>query len=314
LFGLDHKVDQALLAILPVAWEGGTSQGSGTANSFGGLLEASRYVDLFHETCGESYRAGIAFDQSLLNSTEALQRRCAEGDSGSRRDEIYHDVFTEVSVNTQKVLQRNALPLVLGGDHSSPLGAMLAVDKKLSGSSWGILHLDAHLDMRSSYEGMTNSHASIMYHVSQQAKSLERIVSLGIRDYCKEEADYADSIGAAVYTDRQMRRSLAEGASLVSVMQEAVGQLPQNVYLSFDIDGLDMSCCPSTGTPVPGGMQFSELQVLLDILLASGKQVVGGDLCEIVCRDPSATDATVGVRVLWEMCNVMIASNIRLVS
>ncbi len=317
LFGLNHELGDSLLRILPVAWEGSTSQGSGTSQCFDGLLRASHYVDLFHERYGDAYRAGIACCPDTLIASKKAQAKCSTDNEGRKRDAIYQELYEALYLKTQEALDSHSIPLVVGGDHSAPLASLVAIGenrkKNTKDQQWGVLHLDAHLDMRSSYEGVENSHASIMYHASRKAAGLTKIVSLGIRDYCKEEMAYASSIGACTLTDRAMRRALAEGASLKGLLSRALAELPQNVYLSFDIDGLDMANCPATGTPVPGGFQFYEMQLLLDLLVESGRAIVGADLCEIVCsgeRPEESLDANVGSRVLWEMCNAIIASQI----
>jgi len=314
-FGLDHKPSDALIQVLPVAWEGSTSQGSGASACFPFLQSASHYVDLHHERYGSAYRAGIACNDQMLSFSKQVQAKCKDGDKATVRDQLYASILNELKKQTKTVLKQGSIPVVVGGDHSVPLGAMLAIDDGVSaqGQEWGILHLDAHLDMRRSYEGMQNSHASIMYHVSQNARSLRGLVSVGIRDYCREEILHAGSISAHVLSDRKMRRRLAQGKSLSDVFAAAIKKLPEKVYLSFDIDGLDMTLCPSTGTPVPGGLLFHEMQLLLDLVVESGREVVGADLCEVVCVGGSpheSVDAIVGARVLWELCNAAIASRI----
>ncbi|MGE4444796.1 MAG: arginase family protein, partial [Candidatus Altimarinota bacterium] len=131
----------------------------------------------------------------------------------------------------------------------------------------------------------------------------------GIRDYSKEEAtrmiDYGVK-GACLY-DTLMQAQLASGKSLEEVFAPYINQLPQNVYLSIDIDGLEPLNCPNTGTPVPGGLRYGELEHLIFMIVKSGKNIIGFDLCE-VGDSADSWDANVGSRVLYQLCGALLAS------
>jgi len=198
-------------------------------------------------------------------------------------------------------LDENKIPGLLGGDHSTPYGLIKAISERYP--NFGILQIDAHMDLRKAYEGFVWSHASIFYNV-MQTLPIRKLVQVGIRDYCQEETDYAMSLQdrITINTDRDMRRSLFQGISYHEICKNIIAHLPDEVYVSFDIDGLDPSLCPSTGTPVPGGLSIQEAFYLLELVKESGRKIIGFDLCEV--GGNNAWDANVGARVLYKLANL----------
>ena len=166
----------------------------------------------------------------------------------------------------------------------------------------GILHLDAHADLRDSYEGFVWSHASIFHNVDTKIDGVARIVQVGVRDLSNAESAMIESSGGRIVTffDSDLAARKEEGAAWAEMADEIVAALPSDVYLSWDIDGLDPTLCPSTGTPVPGGLSWNEAIGLLRAIRRSGKRIVGLDLCEV---SPGETewDANVGARLLYKM-------------
>jgi agmatinase len=204
------------------------------------------------------------------------------------------------------LLDQGKLTGLIGGDHSTPLGFMQALS--IRHASFGILQIDAHADLRKAYEGFTYSHASIM-HNALDIPQVSSLVQLGLRDVCQEEMDRIisdDRIHAFFYQDIQAARY--EGQSWKQACEGIISKLPEEVYISFDIDGLDPKLCPNTGTPVAGGFEMSEIIFLLQELVRSGRRIIGFDLVEVA---PGADewDANVGVRLLYKLCNLMVKSN-----
>jgi agmatinase len=138
-----------------------------------------------------------------------------------------------------------------------------------------------------------------------------RLVQVGVRDYSREERRYCESLGsrARVHYARDLFRMQADGQSFGGIAAEILRPLPERVYVSFDIDGLDPPYCPNTGTPVPGGLSFDQACYLLEELAFSGRQVIGFDLCE-VAPDPGGGewDANVGARLLYKLCGCLLYS------
>jgi agmatinase len=176
----------------------------------------------------------------------------------------------------------------------------------------GILHFDAHADLRHAYEGFRWSHASIMYNVLRELPAVSRIVQVGIRDYCDEEDALIRAVPDRIrtYFDPDIRRQLLDGEVFVHLARRIVAELPQQVYVSFDIDGLDPALCPHTGTPVVGGLSFAEAVALLRAVAEGGRTIVGFDLNE-VAPDPEARsqwDGNVGARILYKEIGFALAS------
>jgi agmatinase len=198
---------------------------------------------------------------------------------------------------------------IVGGDHSTPLGALRAAAERHK--ELGVLHIDAHADLREAYEGFRFSHASIMHNVLRDT-SVRRIVQAGVRDFCDAEDRRIRDEPARLRTwfDGDLRRALHDGETWTHLVGRIVADLPREVWVSFDVDGLDPSLCPHTGTPVPGGLSFPEAVTLLRHLAASGRRIVGFDLSE-VAPDPtgrSEWDANVGARLLYKLIGFTLLS------
>jgi agmatinase len=174
-----------------------------------------------------------------------------------------------------------------------------------------VLHLDAHADLRVAYEGFTYSHASVMYNAAERLPEIARIVQVGIRDLSQEEHEYAQrSKGRIVqHHDQVLARARLEGESWSTQVRRIAEALPRDVYVSFDIDALDPSLCPHTGTPVPGGLSFQQAAYLLAALGWHDRRIVGFDLVE-VAPDPSGADewdGNVGARLLYKLAGWTLA-------
>jgi agmatinase len=200
------------------------------------------------------------------------------------------------------------LVALLGGDHSTCLGYLKAISEKYT--SFGILQIDAHCDLRESYEGFTYSHASVMFNALKEIPQIEKIVQVGVRDYTNCERDFIVSNNNKVVTffDREIKERMYEEASWKTIVHEIIDQLPQQVYVSFDIDGLDPKLCHHTGTPVMGGFETEQIFYLIRTILKSGRTLIGFDLVEVGVS-PTEWDENVGARVLYKMCNLLLASN-----
>jgi agmatinase len=172
---------------------------------------------------------------------------------------------------------------------------------------FGILHIDAHLDLRIAYEGFTYSHASIMYN-ALPIKQLTKLVSVGIRDFCEQENEVflKNKERVRIVRSADVRRQQYEGITWREQCDAIIAGLPDKVHISFDIDGLDPTLCPNTGTPVPGGFQYEEATYLLSRLVHSGRTVIGFDLVE-VSPGKDEWDANVGARLLYHLCGVLAA-------
>ncbi len=317
LFGLPFDVESARLVVLPVPWDVTVSYGAGAARGPRAVLEASAQVDLYDSERPDAWKQGIAMapipedleaaSARLRQDAKGLIAALASGEGQSdpvglrRVNDGCEAMVSRVRREAKGLLDRGKLVAVLGGDHSAPLGLMQALGER---GSYGILHIDAHSDLRDAYQGFVHSHASIM-HNALRIDAVSRLVQVGIRDYSEEEVEaIRKSAGRLELFDfRGLARRRFAGETWASLVEEMVRELPNEVYVSFDIDGLDPALCPATGTPVPGGLQFEEALYLIERVPASGRRIVGLDLCEVSPRESEGEwDANVGARVLYRLC------------
>ncbi|GIX31958.1 MAG: agmatinase [Porticoccaceae bacterium] len=250
----------------------------------------------------------VLAEEGDLAAYPDLEARRAEINRASER------VNQRVYEQAKALLAEGKFAAVVGGDHSSPLGLMRAVSERLEGD-YGVLHLDAHHDLRPAYQGFVHSHASIMYNALELPFPPRALVQVGVRDYCREEAELAARHPAVhPFYDEDLKAALFRGRPFAELVAEILAPLPRQVYVSFDIDGLDPSLCPHTGTPVPGGLRFEEAAFLLRALVESGRRIVAFDLCEVAPdpRDPERQwDGNVGARVLFQLSSWLFESQLR---
>ena len=224
----------------------------------------------------------------------SLEGLCAEVNGCSHRLNEY------VERTAEKYLDQGRTVAVIGGEHSVPLGLIKALSRRHPGM--GVLHVDAHSDTREAYEGFRYSHASIMYNVMREAPEVGRITQVGIRDFCSAEHSLVTSSPLfAPFTDFRLKEMQFDGTSWNEICRRIIDTLPREVYVSFDIDGLTPEYCPSTGTPVPGGLTFAEADRLLYLLALSGRRIIGFDLCEVAPGENGEWDANAGVRMLFKL-------------
>jgi agmatinase len=327
IFGLPFTRRQSRLVLIPVPFEATTSYRGGTARGPAAIRAASAQVDLFDRQFGRIYDQGIFMEREpsrirTLNRTarrEALKVLRAGGVvEGDRTTPSLARALEKVNAACRQVnefvynaargvLAEGKVPALIGGDHSTPFGLIEALADHHE--EIGILHLDAHLDMRAAFEGFTWSHASIMHNVLTRIEGVRRIVSVGIRDFGEREMQFADEQGSRVrvHYDADLGRRMLDRERWSSICHEIIDELPERVHVSFDIDALDPSLCPHTGTPVPGGLSFQQAVVLLEALRDSRRTVVGFDLVEVApgARSEPEWDANVGARILYKLCGLV---------
>ena len=314
VFGLPHSADDARVVLLPVPFDATTSYRQGAADGPETILEASWQVDLRDVETGDPWKQGIVMlpeaehIDGLNDEARALAAPIQEQEDEQPNPEalervnaIGEEVASWVEAETKRWHERDKIVGVVGGDHASPLGAIVAAAARWPGL--GVLHFDAHADLRVAYQGFTHSHASIMHNVLERAAGVKRIVQVGVRDLCAAEMDVIErSDRVACWYDSDLSRAQFEGRNFSSVAEEIVNALPGQVWISFDVDGLDPSLCPSTGTPVPGGLSFQQATYLIGAVARSGRRIVGFDLCEVAPGpDPTGIDGIVGARILYKL-------------
>ena len=328
MFGLPFHTEECETVLVPVPWEVTVSYGGGTANGPAALMEASYQVDLYDPVVKDAWKLGIALDeiseQVYAKSTELREKaeECIEGlangetyESNAKLKQYNQDIHSGclwlnnwVKERCLHFINQGKITGLIGGDHSTPLGMIQALATKHE--SFGILQLDAHADLRIAYEGFEFSHASIMYN-ALKIKQVSKLVQVGIRDYCEEELNEIQNSNGRVKTffDRDMKHAMYRGDSWDRVCNRIISELPDMLYLSFDIDALDPKLCPNTGTPVAGGMEAEQVLYLIEKVVKSGKTIVAFDINEVSPAEDNDWDANVAARLLYRISNLVALSN-----
>ena len=328
IFGLPFTEEEAKLILLPVPWEVTVSYKAGTARATERICKASLQVDLLDETTDNAWKKGIFMrqvDKNILMKSDYLRKEAelyinyiSEGEQlcdNKFMQKVLHEInegsdfLNEwVYEQTKELIGDEKLVGIIGGDHSSPFGYYKALAEKHG--HFGILQIDAHCDLRCCYENLKYSHASIMYNTLEKIPQVSKLVQVGTRDYATVELDYIRSHPGRVvtYFDKDIKERLYEGETWKGIVDEMITHLPEKVYISFDIDGLDPKLCPNTGTPVPGGFETQQVYYLFKKIHQSGRLIIGFDLNEVGVST-NDWDENVGARVLFNLCNLLIASN-----
>ncbi|MEM9543871.1 MAG: agmatinase family protein [Cyanobacteria bacterium P01_E01_bin.42] len=326
-FGFPHSIEEAKLVYISVPWDVTTSYNEGTARGAQAILEASyqlEWHDFDFPDIWQVPRGTVSQSDEIEQSNQELRSLAkkviqhleggGEVEDEAIAQELHRVNQASIELNnwvyqqTQQLIAQNKFIGLVGGDHSVPLGYMKALAEEYQ--SYGILQIDAHADLRNGYEGFIYSHASIMYH-ALQIPAITHLIPVGIRDVCQAEIDLIQTENRVVaFDDWQLKDNAFSGMTWAQQCQEIVKQLPDRVYVSFDIDGLSPAFCPNTGTPVPGGLQFNEAIYLLREVVKAGKTIIGFDLCEVAPGNDE-WDGNVGARLLYKLSNLMLASQTR---
>jgi len=246
----DSSYTESPSVILPIPYEQTTSYGSGAKNGSQAILDASAYVELYDEELeSEVYRTGIHTAPALDFTGNVDQD------------------FDYISSAVQKYLEDNKFIVSLGGEHSISFPIFRAFNDHFENLS--VLQLDAHSDLRESYEDSIYSHAAVMRRIFELNRN---IIQLGIRSQCIEEAQFI--------SEQKINTHFAHELSQSGFQETLIEPLKENVYLTIDVDFFDPSIMPSTGTPEPGGFLWYETLNFLKTVFIQ-RNVVGFDVVEL---------------------------------
>lgn len=243
-----------LFQVIPVPLEQTVSYGGGTAQGPGAILQASQQLESW-DGLSEPLNAGI-------NTTPFID--CSDDISV---------ILRRIEETVQAVVDKKAIPVVLGGEHTVSLAPIRVLAKRCT-EPIGIVQLDAHADLRESYEGTTYSHACVMRRVLEECGC--QLFQFGVRALCREEVDYRNRHGVDHLDGRAIYNTNLADFALPD-------DFPENIYLTLDVDGLDPSVLGATGTPVPGGPGWYQTLTFLERAVA-GRTVLGFDLVELAPR------------------------------
>jgi len=239
--------EKALFHIISAPYENNISYGKGTSKGPQAIIAASQYLEIYGEE-KEPAKLGIHTKKAL---------KCK-----GKPEEVLDKIANQISES----ISTNAIPVLLGGEHTVSYGMAKALYSKY-GKNFFIIHFDSHADLRNEYYGNKYSHACVMRRIHEDF-SLD-ILQIGTRAYCKEEDNYRKeneikSIDASVIHNSGIPEKIIPD------------NFPRKAYISFDVDGLDPSVIPATGTPEPGGLLWDETIKIIEKIAAS---------CEIVAFD-----------------------------
>jgi agmatinase len=328
-FCLDGDPAEAEIVFLSLPWDVTTSYRPGTRSGPKAIIDASSQLDLFTphlERAWEMRLATLPYPEEWDRKSEALRKKTSQyisfleeggtADDSREMSAILAEANRETAElhrwsleETRRWLAQGKRVVSVGGDHATSLGPIEAHAEKYPGLS--VLHFDAHADLRVAYEGFHHSHASIMDRVVG-LPGVSKLVQVGIRDVSPGEVERTRTDPKiATFFDWDLKSRAYRGESWDKVCDDIVSKLSKDVYVSFDIDGLDPKLCPSTGTPVPGGLEFAEASYLVHKVAQSGRRVVGADLVE-VAPNPNGDpwDGNVGARMLFQL-TVAVARSLR---
>ncbi len=332
IFGLPFNPPESELVLIPVPWDATVSYGDGTLYGPQTILESSHQMDLYDEWTPGAWKLGIAMEEISENWMDLSREFRAKAKYNidhlegkfeapeQVRNEIYEELTNACEMLNDWVKEESAywmnkgkLVGIIGGEHSVALGYLQALNETYD--DFGVLQLDAHLDLRKAYEGFKYSHASVMKN-ALELPALTQLVPVGGRDFSEKEVacinDNSERI--SFFSDNYLKEQVFKGNGWDQICDEIIAHLPQSVYVSFDIDGLEPSLCPSTGTPVPGGLSFSQAVYLIHRVAESGRTIIGFDLSEVVPVKNNKGefyewDGNVGARILYRLCGDAIWSN-----
>ncbi len=328
IFGLPFSLEESDVIVIPVPWDVTVSSQEGTAMGPKNVFKESFQIDLFDEFHENPWKAGIAMEEypkDIYQLNKSLRSKARtyieflEKTGSGEEPKQWEDTRNEINLACEQLhekirhkslayLKQNKLPVILGGDHSTPLGLIKALGE--SNQDFGILQIDAHADLRPAYEGFSHSHASIMYN-ALSVKQVSQLVQVGIRDLCNQEYELIASIPHRISTffSGNLHKRLFGGESWKEITADIIEKLPQKVYITLDVDGMEPSFCPSTGTPVPGGLSYNQVLYIIEKLVESKKTIIGFDLVE---TGPEQIDGIISCRLLYKMIAMMLKSNQRI--
>jgi agmatinase len=321
IFGFPYSLEEADIVITPIPWDATASYGKGASDGPAAILEASTQLDFYHPKLEQAYNTRvhmtpISEEWKKINADLCMQAvqyiDFLENGGDLEKAPHFQELVAEIA-SAQNALKENLkerslelfaqgkIPAVLGGEHSVPLGLIEAIDSL--GNDFGILQIDAHADLRDAYEGFEQSHASIMFNALKNCKNLSKLVQVGIRDISETEVLLIENSQGRIKTffDWNLKEEQFGGKTWSQQVAEIIAELPQYVYISFDIDGLKPYLCPNTGTPVVGGFELDEVNYLLFEVVKSGRKIVAFDLNEVSPGTDDDWDANVGARALWNL-------------
>jgi len=266
------KIEHARYVLLPVPYDGTSTYIKGAEKGSQAIIDASDSIELYDIQTGlEAYKSGIYTDKHayIFDTPEKM--------------------VAEVKERVRYFLQQNKKIGLLGGEHSISIGAIEAFSENYPNLS--VLQIDAHADLRDSYNGSIYNHACVI----RRAQEAANVVQVGVRSVCIEEKN--NIIPENMFYAHDI-------CGKTEWMQKAIDRLTEYVYLTIDLDGFDPSIVPATGTPLPGGLLWYETLSFLELLFRS-KKVVGFDVVELCPQNEDKTSDVLAAVLVYKIISFM---------
>ena len=263
--------DSSKVVILPIPYEKTTTYVKGTALGPRAIIDASINMEIYDEELDKDIsKIGICTLNPLII------------------DKSPEEMINEVSENTKKLIDERKFPVIIGGEHSITLGCVKAMSNSYDDIS--ILQLDAHADLREEYDGSKYNHACAMKRCMDTCKN---IVQVGIRSLSPEEAEFLKKNDMKLFWAKDIHDNS-------EWEKDAISLLSNNVYITFDVDVLDPSIMPSTGTPEPGGLNYYAILKFLKKVFEN-KNVIGFDVVELCPNKNNVSPDFTVAKIIYKM-------------
>jgi agmatinase len=268
---------EAAFHIIPVPWETSVSYGGGTANGPNAILHASTQL--------EAYIDGGIPGKAGLHTAPPVN---CEGETT--------EILARIRSATAEVLQFGKLPILLGGEHAMTLGPIQAIKEK--GISFGIVQFDAHADLRDTYQEDPHSHACVMKRIFDLDIP---IFQIGVRALSEPEAELRSSSNIGFLDANTIDRSGFPKNTLPE-------DFPENLFITFDVDGLDPSIMPSTGTPEPGGLSWYQALEGLENVMRD-RTVIGADVVELAPKPGMHASDFIAAKLVYKIMDLIVKNS-----
>ncbi len=323
IFGLPVTYEESRLLLLAVPWDLTCSFRTGTSEAPRKIYDMSFQIDLYDRDYPEEWKKGIFYDDALSDRLVSTTQKYFPWLEEHRKKLYYGKtdlelikeinrinavVFEEIQRKIREHHDRNKKIGIIGGEHSVTYNAVKVLAETCE--EFSIVQIDAHADLREAYEGLEFSHASVMFNLLRDVPAVKKIINLGLRDYSHCEAE-------RIKTDKRLfapdfltlRGAQFQGKTWQKIIEDFLSEIPtEHIYISFDIDGLDVPFCSGTGTPVPGGLTFAEAEFFLKSLVKAGKKIIGFDLVETASSDNNELNYIVATHLLYKLSLLCLAA------
>lgn len=318
-FRNETTTDEAQLVVVSVPWSVTADYGKGASYAPDAIIEASMKSGLYDAVAHLSLEGKIAtadIDYNIQELSAQLGREAERVASHledgvevvgekmlarvARIDAGFEEMNTYVHMQVARHAKAGKRVAIVGGDQSVAFGAIKALSE--CHKEIGVLSIDAHADLRKGVSPYRYSHTSIMRNVVEEIASVSKIVEVGVRDVTREEMQTACESGKIeIFLAEELASRMFEGCCWQALCDEICAKLPQKVYVSLDVDALKIEFCHNTNAPVPGGLNFNEAVYLVNRLVATGHEIVGFDITEVVPNINNTMDSTVAARLLGKL-------------